>query len=78
MLSAPYMRVPAAQPIPPTFGGRRRLAAHKDEPLLLEVLLEIPRNFGKLTPLNTHPGYLNPVWRHQMHLSPHVLHRSRW
>eukprot|EP00803_Ostreobium_quekettii_P006690 evm.model.scf_699.3 EVM.evm.TU.scf_699.3 scf_699:62775-66066(-) len=26
-------------PIPDTFGGRRRLAAHKDEPLLLEVEL---------------------------------------
>jgi hypothetical protein len=25
------------QPIPPSFGGKRRLAAHRDEPLLLEV-----------------------------------------
>lgn len=27
-------------PIPDTFGGRRRLAAHRDEPLLLEVELK--------------------------------------
>ena len=30
----------AVGPIPDTFGGRRRLAAHRDEPLLLEVELK--------------------------------------